>query len=75
MDRRNEFSVDGAHKLLLEYDVKKAECAARGVLPPIRVAGLLPPRNGPCPCGSGRKYKVCCRRVQPYVPDRINPDA
>jgi hypothetical protein len=21
-----------------------------------------PPRNGPCPCGSGRKYKNCCAR-------------
>jgi hypothetical protein len=21
-----------------------------------------PPRNGPCPCGSGRKYKHCCGR-------------
>src|SRR6056297_1011608 len=20
------------------------------------------PRNAPCPCGSGKKYKVCCRR-------------
>jgi len=19
-----------------------------------------PPRNGPCPCGSGKKYKHCC---------------
>ena len=21
-----------------------------------------PPRNSPCPCGSGRKFKVCCGR-------------
>lgn len=21
---------------------------------------MLPPRNGPCPCGSGRKFKRCC---------------
>ena len=21
-----------------------------------------PPRNAPCPCGSGRKYKRCCGR-------------
>ncbi|MED5525772.1 YchJ family protein [Gallaecimonas pentaromativorans] len=21
-----------------------------------------PERNAPCPCGSGRKYKTCCRR-------------
>lgn len=24
------------------------------------VAGSKIPRNAPCPCGSGRKYKVCC---------------
>ncbi|MBQ2954623.1 MAG: SEC-C domain-containing protein, partial [Clostridia bacterium] len=25
----------------------------------------MPGRNSPCPCGSGRKYKLCCgRRVQ-----------
>jgi hypothetical protein len=22
-------------------------------------------RNGPCPCGSGKKYKRCCRRPAP----------
>jgi SEC-C motif-containing protein len=22
---------------------------------------LKPGRNGPCPCGSGRKYKACCQ--------------
>ena len=22
-------------------------------------------RNAPCPCGSGRKHKVCCATVQP----------
>lgn len=22
------------------------------------------PRNAPCPCGSGRKYKHCCRKVE-----------
>ena len=24
--------------------------------------GGTPSRNGPCPCGSGRKYKNCCGR-------------
>jgi len=27
-----------------------------------------PPRNKPCPCGSGRKYKKCCG-----APDRLQP--
>jgi hypothetical protein len=28
-----------------------------------RVHALNPPRNAPCPCGSGEKYKKCCRKV------------
>ncbi|MDN5377570.1 MAG: preprotein translocase subunit SecA, partial [Sulfurospirillum sp.] len=23
------------------------------------------PRNGPCPCGSGKKYKQCCGKSGP----------
>lgn len=29
---------------------------------------LLAPRNGPCPCGSGRKFKKCCRRLAAVNP-------
>ena len=29
---------------------------------PVRNAGRKVGRNDPCPCGSGRKYKVCCMR-------------
>ncbi|MCP4857413.1 MAG: anaerobic sulfatase maturase, partial [Fuerstiella sp.] len=25
-------------------------------------SGPTPRRNDPCPCGSGRKYKSCCRK-------------
>jgi uncharacterized protein len=41
---------------------------ARSELPPRRQAtpaaasGAAPRRNDPCPCGSGRKFKTCCRR-------------
>lgn len=28
--------------------------------PPLNVVSSKPSRNGPCPCGSGRKYKNCC---------------
>jgi preprotein translocase subunit SecA len=31
-------------------------------LDPIRNRGRRVGRNDPCPCGSGRKYKVCCLR-------------
>jgi len=37
--------------------------AARPVVAPIRrQASKLGP-NDPCPCGSGKKYKKCCRRL------------
>jgi hypothetical protein len=29
-----------------------------------------PARNGPCPCGSGVKYKKCCLPKQPAAPPR-----
>lgn len=28
--------------------------------PPLKEVSSKPSRNGPCPCGSGRKYKNCC---------------
>jgi uncharacterized protein YecA (UPF0149 family) len=34
--------------------------AATTPLPVIRHADSKIGRNDPCPCGSGRKYKVCC---------------
>lgn len=32
--------------------------ASTAAQPPPRPSG--PTRNGPCPCGSGKKYKRCC---------------
>ncbi|MGZ3742840.1 MAG: PBPRA1643 family SWIM/SEC-C metal-binding motif protein [Pseudobdellovibrionaceae bacterium] len=29
-------------------------------------------RNGPCPCGSGKKYKKCCINSDVYV-TQVNP--
>jgi protein O-GlcNAc transferase len=26
----------------------------------LRISGMKPERNAPCPCGSGKKYKRCC---------------
>jgi hypothetical protein len=28
-------------------------------------------RNHPCPCGSNKKYKMCCLRQQETIPDEI----
>jgi len=36
----------------------------------LRPRPLEPPaRNAPCPCGSGRKYKQCCRDVDAKAPE------
>ncbi len=32
------------------------------------------PRNAPCPCGSGRKFKRCCARTQGRVESRVDLD-
>ncbi len=53
----------------LSYSMVRAVLAAggRGVLenlPPRRLQpSRKPSRNGPCPCGSGRKHKSCCGRA------------
>ena len=33
-----------------------------GKIEPIRNRGQKVGRNDPCPCGSGKKYKLCCMR-------------
>jgi len=37
--------------------------SARGVVAPIRRGASRLGPNDPCPCGSGRKYKKCCKRM------------
>lgn len=37
------------------------DTSPRGHAIPVRPSQNLPARNGPCPCGSGRKYKSCGR--------------
>jgi hypothetical protein len=34
-----------------------------GKAEPVHGPAALCGRNAPCPCGSRRKYKVCCKRV------------
>lgn len=31
---------------------------------PVRRTGAKVGRNDPCPCGSGKKYKQCCGRIE-----------
>jgi hypothetical protein len=40
---------------------------------PIRKQGDKIRRNDPCPCGSGRKFKVCCGKPEPPPPTVRNP--
>jgi hypothetical protein len=43
------------------------EDGLRGPLRPLLVSPpRTTPRNSPCPCGSGRKYKQCCLRAPSY---------
>ena len=43
------------------------EDGLRGALRPLLVSPpRTTPRNSPCPCGSGRKYKQCCLRTPSY---------
>lgn len=39
----------------------------RPALPPVAERTQLTPRNAPCPCGSGEKFKRCCGRNAPAV--------
>lgn len=41
-------------------DVSEVAQLLSGLRHQIPAAG--PSRNGPCPCGSGRKYKRCCAK-------------
>jgi hypothetical protein len=44
-----------------------SEDGLRGALRPLLVSPpRTTPRNSPCPCGSGRKYKQCCLRTPSY---------
>lgn len=56
-----------ANAILEQYLTKRESLVARTGKAPIMTRGLLPRRNDPCPCGSGAKYKKCCRLRVPYV--------
>ena len=38
-----------------------------GTHTPLRRAGLKIGRNDACPCGSGKKYKLCCAASTPTM--------
>jgi hypothetical protein len=51
--------LDGLHKFRTILRQADAEIAKR--------SQSNTPRNAPCPCGSGEKYKRCCGRHAPPV--------
>lgn len=59
--------IECAEKRMVEYDAEADKHRKRGAKAPVRVRGLLPRRNESCPCGSGAKYKKCCRLRRPYA--------
>ena len=78
----NEVKVAAARKLLLLGAVlgggslsrkrfRGRDKSLRGKAEPVQPKSAHPPRNGPCPCGSGRKAKKCC--LAPPPPDAPGP--
>jgi hypothetical protein len=51
--------VQGSLWSKAELDIAKPEAIEPSTQPPHTNQKI--PRNAPCPCGSGRKYKRCCR--------------
>lgn len=55
-------------KIKIEEMDSEAEVRAREFIKEIdrrmidrcTASGIMPGRNDPCPCGSGKKYKKCC---------------
>lgn len=58
----NQQLIDG----MIRYEANRPKPKAQPVTPRINL-----PVNGPCPCGSGKKFKKCCRR--PPQP-RLDPE-
>ena len=50
---------DMAWEGLVQWNEVKPD---EGVPKPLPLARAPAGRNEPCPCGSGKKYKRCCRR-------------
>ena len=58
-------SVWGFEAFLAERDINTPSGSDLQAYPDLRTQPSMlswpPPRSGPCWCGSGRKYKLCCR--------------
>lgn len=45
-----------------QLEIRRAVVEEFGLSTTHRIEGAQ--RNGPCPCGSGKKFKKCCRTVR-----------
>jgi putative acetyltransferase len=61
------------NQVFVETD--KAAKPNEKVAPQVKQATPKVGRNEPCPCGSGKKYKKCCGRVQRCLTARSKTDA
>lgn len=55
------FPFDGKPEDILLHQARLAAIEANGVSATQYIKGAQ--RNGPCPCGSGKRFKRCCRKV------------
>jgi uncharacterized protein len=64
MDEATEF-IPVCVTEIATYWRKRRPTHATGASQPVSVSltANQPGRNAPCPCGSGRKFKVCCGRL------------
>ena len=66
-----DYAATGGDAASADAHLRRAGAAPedglRGALRPLLVSPpRTTPRNSPCPCGSGRKYKQCCLRTPSY---------
>jgi len=57
-DLKQYFSLDFFKQQQAAIDASQGDVR----IDPIRNRGQRVGRNDPCPCGSGKKYKMCCMR-------------
>jgi preprotein translocase subunit SecA len=61
--RRAEVPMEYQHAEMSALQSEAGEMAAEDHQPFVR-EGRKVGRNEPCPCGSGKKFKQCCGRVE-----------
>jgi hypothetical protein len=66
---------DEARRAVLRHAPPPATSAPAAATTAAPVSPARPPRNAPCPCGSGKKYKRCCLGAPLHSSARPGPAA